>query len=208
MAEPLILVCVSYVPLLEGGAGQVIDAEVLQSPEFKAKLGKLEKLQECVGVLWGIEDGKLHPVLLHDRADEIASHLRLWSEGKPEEWFTLHFYEHNNHLAILLFPDVEKSIERLKLALSLQHIEMKDEIAKAEARILCAPLVYRSKPGMGEVYGKNRNNLPDEMRLCMIKTSDVEGGLPREDAVEYPIGTFKVKRNDPFIKSYVEPHFE
>ena len=77
------------------------------------------------GVLWANypfeksdnQEPTIIPILMIDRMREVVDHLVYWSEGVPEEWFTLCFGSKSpNDYAVALMPDLQRSIQRQEFA--------------------------------------------------------------------------------------------
>lgn len=88
---------------------------------------EIAKLQEELpsgsarACLWMLDENGPKAILAMEHADAIAEHFKHWAEGKPEEWFKLHFLEKGPSYAVALFPNFLKSAERWKIAFQLRH---------------------------------------------------------------------------------------
>lgn len=71
--------------------------------------------QLVAGVLWVSDGDTPYPVFLMDRATEVANHLVAWMAGDTDR-FTIHIDQRGDGYAMLLLPDVNKSINRWKVA--------------------------------------------------------------------------------------------
>jgi hypothetical protein len=100
--------------------------------------------------LWySTEDGgTATPCFLIDRAEEVVEHLKVWTEGNPSEWFKLFVYAESDKYHVVLFPNLEKSIERFKISMLHLTGEFADNHGKFS--LLFRPLHFIS-PGLG--YG-------------------------------------------------------
>jgi len=72
-----------------------------------------------------IADGAFFPVLILPRGPEIATHLRAWSEGEPEDWFDLiiddAYDAGDTRYCAVLMPRPGRSIDRWRLGYRLTH---------------------------------------------------------------------------------------
>ena len=109
---------ISYVPLLRGAAGDLInlkekDAATKQIKDIYEKyidtdVGSVKGCAWCMST----ETGEIGIALAIKNAAEIHEHLVGWAEGVPQRWFDLCLYDDGNRYAITLIPNVERSIER------------------------------------------------------------------------------------------------
>lgn len=120
---------ISYWPLLNaqdllGAPGECLELDA------EAKLKTLwEQLDQTevppvAAVLWAgypfdapsLDEATIMPIFVMDKAEPIAAHLEEWMEGDTDR-FTLHVDDRGDDgYAIMLMPDITKSIERWKLA--------------------------------------------------------------------------------------------
>lgn len=129
------LVLVSYVPLLRGLPGQLVEAAEL-APLLDTKVGHVE------AVVWTLGDeGEISPIFAMDRADEVFEHIVEWSEGAPATWFKLYVDENEDEYALALVPDVQRSLDRFLLARAL--LTGADASSHDEVRVVFRPLLFR-----------------------------------------------------------------
>lgn len=132
-------IVVSYVPLLRGAPG------LTMAPQGAAKL--LESVSDAdtghvEAIVWAQDDSEVPwPVLVLERADEVFEHLVEWSEGSPATWFKLAWLAGDGEYALALFPRVDKSVERYKLA---HRLGTGQEIpADARFQVVFRPILFR-----------------------------------------------------------------
>lgn len=76
---------------------------------------------EFKGIMWVSEEEHLMPVIICNRAKEVARHLSYYSEGAPRDWFKLCHGICGTQYGIVLMPDIEKSIKRQELAQNIMN---------------------------------------------------------------------------------------
>ena len=108
-----IAVCVSYWPLLQAQAGSTM-------PFSKASVESLLRsivIPDICGCAWISTDHGPEPILIIERkAKQITEHLLNWCDHKPSDWFSLHLVRHRRSYALAVWPDIEKSIRRFRVA--------------------------------------------------------------------------------------------
>lgn len=117
---------VGYVPLLltrwmqQGGVpmySTVRDKEDIERFQEMASEAYRESQESGVGlvraILW-VGGDRIAPVFIMDRAKEIHDDLKLFSEGKPEKFFTLNYATGPQGYTVLLVPNIEQSTKRVK----------------------------------------------------------------------------------------------
>ena len=131
-----VLVLVSYVPLLRGAPGQLLAPDAVGSL-LDTDAGHVD------AIVWAIDDaGRFSPIFAMARAEEAFEHLVEWSEGSPATWFQLlyDYDENDDEYAMALVPNVQRSVDRSRLAHSLATgVEASHE----EVRVVFQPLLFR-----------------------------------------------------------------
>jgi hypothetical protein len=74
----------------------------------------------------------------------VAEHLKVWSENRPEIWFDLAFSELNGSYGVSIFPNLERSLERFKIANQIRTGYPIDE-KNSEFRFIFKPLHFISE---------------------------------------------------------------
>ena len=165
------LVLVSYIPLLRGSPGKLVDpAEV--APLLDTDAGHVDAIAWAAG-----DDGELSPVLAMDRANDVFDHLVEWSEGAPATWFKLVVDESDDEYAMALVPDAQRSLDRFLLAWSL--LAGTDVPSADEVRVLFQPLVFR-----GPKSDVSRRALPllrGEVTIGFLDVRELSAGDARLD---------------------------
>jgi hypothetical protein len=158
---------ISYAPLTP------VDTQLYESRETIEKMmpkletsfsGEVGKAYACA---WArTKDSGVMPVFVLDRAKEIYDHLVAWSEGRPEVWFKLYFYKTKKRYAIILFPEIEKSIARFKFRMALGNVDYNEKDDKIE--VICHPLLFTSA-NLGMI---NKVPLAPKMSLGLLDKND------------------------------------
>lgn len=165
------LVLVSYVPLLRGVPGQLVNAADA-APLLDTDAGHVD------AVVWAVSDsGEFSPVFAMARADEVFEHLVEWSEGTPAIWFKLAVDENDDEYAMALVPDVQRSLDRFLLARSL--ISGVDVPPSDDVRVVFQPLVFRGPKS--EVSRRALPLLRDEVTVGFLDVRELSAGLDRLD---------------------------
>ena len=119
------------------------------------------KLGSASACLW-LKDDEPHPVFIMDQGDDIADHLRLWSEGKPSDWFNLMAVEcDDGHYSLMIVPRVDKSIKR-------HGTNINKAILNADCKVVFVPLQCRaeatdnSRSYLNQLNGTIRIGILDE----------------------------------------------
>jgi hypothetical protein len=190
---PETLVCFSYFPLLRGTPGQTISID----GEADAKKLLEETLAKCHSgqahaCLWAMFDGVPTPVLVYEGAHEIADHLVEWAEGKPDEWFRIHFRERDGRYAIAIQPDLDRSIWRFRTAYFIAQGELLPP--NVSIKVMFQPLTFIS--GVEHCFGRVRDQLPRHLRVGFLNRHDLDDKNPAsiDDSTIKLVGPFEVAR--------------
>ena len=190
MADKNSYVVISYIPLLTGQPGTF----------FQSGPDALEELQDYINTLpdgevracmWVEHDGVPSPVFVLEHADAIREHLVAWTEEKPSEWFSLALVHRKpNTYALALMPNLEKSLERWKIAFQLST---GFPPAPGEFRFFFKPLHFMT--GAGESYMKLRKRVPRSMNVGFLDVKDVPADPKETDINKIQfVGPFTVSR--------------
>ena len=154
-----VAVVVSYVPLL-------VDRPVFCTEPDDPELTRLLRtMDECSSghvdaCLWITDGEHVVPVFALEKASEVASHLRMWSEGKPGDWFRLCFAESRGRYTAVLFPDLDRSVRRFQ---ETYRILTGKTVEADEYRVMHVPLGFVS--GSKHIFDQVRN------RMSIVLTS-------------------------------------
>jgi len=137
------LLVVSYVPGLDLDEPKFLNAK---PEEIKKHLPEMPDAN-IEGCVWfGTEEQGIMPGFIIEKAEEVRNHITRWSENKPKEYFYVSYYHDQENYAIGLFPNLEASKERNRLAYKILH--MKDLPDDTEYVFLFVPWLFLSpKPG-------------------------------------------------------------
>ena len=185
--KPTSAVVVSYVPLL----AQSFLAGEWPSTELTDRLHEIDQCPDghVDGCLWLAEGERVVPVFIMERAHAIADHILMWSEQRPEEWFTLCFCEREKHYATVLFPNIQNSVVRFRLNWLQQFEEF---ITPEQFHVIFRYLHFASGPQ--HVFHRVRSRIADRNMLGFIDTSDVNPQKPSDvnPACIKTLGPFQV----------------
>lgn len=114
---------VGYWPLLDYSKFTPGQTTEVTKAEDVMKMVTEADTPPVAGILWSMypfetddpESGVAIPIFIMNKAVEIAEHLKIWLEGDNSR-MTLHFEQRKEGYAVLLLPDIRKSIERFKAA--------------------------------------------------------------------------------------------
>jgi len=122
-------------------------------------------------------------------AVEIAGHLSEWSEDKPGEWFALCFAERQGRYTAILFPNINQSIARFKVARIARYEEI---VTAKDYQVLFRPLCFVAAPR--HMFSQVRCRIPDWASVGFLDTYDVDLGKPHDIDPERikMVGPFKV----------------
>lgn len=199
MADKRAYVIISYIPLLRGQAGNLIDISAKgPSDDIKNRISEaMESMAGYIeGVAWSLSDNKPAPTLIMHQMDEVLTHLIEWSEELPQMWFNFHIYEHNDKYTVALMPNFEQSVARFAVALKMFHnIEMD---TKAPVHLLFKPLIFVSGPNP-RTFNLIKKDLPSKMMVRCIDAKDVPAekppGFEMDEKKIRELGQFKVRRD-------------
>ena len=189
--KPTSVVVVSYVPLLTGEPGRTV---AVGDPGITALLRQADDcpsghVEAC---LWLADGTDVMPIFMMEKAHAIADHLSEWAEGNPDEWFSLYFAERLGRYVATLFPNINRSITRFKVA----RIAFYEEVITArDYSVLFRPLCFVSGPK--HVFGEVRDRLLDLSSVGFVDSRDVDRHEPLNldpEAIK-TIGPFPVCRN-------------
>jgi hypothetical protein len=119
-------------------------------------------------------DGLPTPILVYDRAHEIAEHLVEWTEGDPGEWFRVHFHERDGRYAIAIQPDLDKSIRRFRTAYFVAQGELLPP--DISIKVMFQPLTFVS--GVEHCFGQVPDQLPQHLHVGFLNRHDWDGRNP------------------------------
>jgi hypothetical protein len=154
------LLLVSYVPLLRGTAGTLIEQDVTSALEHL--LSKLPS-GEAHACLWTESAGRFSPVLVMEQAEAIAQHLVEWAEGDPALWFRLAIGQHRGRYAVALLPDLSRSRNRFELARRVAGLPIPDDVEYCH---VYRPLHFVS--GRAHTYKRISRHIPSRVTLGLL----------------------------------------
>ena len=163
--KPITYVVLSYFPLLVGNAGDTIDLDAGTIDELQDFLKDFPGIATCC--LWTKHKDGLRPVLVFEDADRIYDHLIAWSENDPGGRFNLTIIQKGGKYLIALAPDVEKSIDRFKIA---RQLKTGFPIpSNSQFHVMFQPLYFVS--GSSNMFALVKDELPDEVHVGLMDAS-------------------------------------
>lgn len=192
-------IIISYVPLLTGKPGEIIDSDAML--KLADKMDDLAKNGHVNGCFWAIDLDNPQLVFAMDKGDEIAEHLRLWSDGNPEEWFNVCIAEYNGRYAVALLPDVKLSIERFKFA----HETFNNSKFNSDDHfhVFFVPIIFTSQhQPMTYIMIKDHIKTHIGIHIIDMKNVDIDKPNSLDSSKIHSIGTFKIDyTNVEYLKS-------
>jgi hypothetical protein len=154
----------------------------------------LRTMDECSSghvdaCLWITNGQHVVPVFALEKACEVASHLRMWSEDKPGDWFRLCFTEDHGRYAAMLFPDLDRSVKRFQ---ETYRILTGKTVEADEYRVMHVPLGFVS--GRKHIFTQVRSRIAEQTMLGFIDSSRVDPVKPlaTDPATIEMVGPFQV----------------
>jgi hypothetical protein len=183
-----VAVVVSYVPLL-------VDRPVFCTEPDDPELTRLLRtMDECSSghvdaCLWITDGEHVVPVFALEKAYEVASHLRMWSEGKPGDWFRLCFAESRGRYTAVLFPDLDHSVRRFQ---ETYQVLTGKTVKADEYRVMHVPLGFVS--GRKHIFTQVRSRIAEQTMLGFIDSSrvDQDNALAIDPGSIEMVGPFRV----------------
>jgi hypothetical protein len=190
---------VSYVPLLTGEAGSLVDSEDLAGLVDQLPSGGADA---CI---WLMRDHQPIPVFVMENANDIIDHLVAWSEEKPIEWFSLKIMDRDGKYAIALIPNLEKSVERWRMA---YHLRVGYPVpTNAHFNIFFRTINFVS--GGKTSYHSVKDMIGPETQVGFIDLKDVDRNDPSK--IDYQkircLGPFPINRGiniDQYMESIID----
>jgi hypothetical protein len=194
MNERIKAVVVSYVPMMVSNDAGRIDLD------FEAVSESITDCPDGVadGCVWlQDDDGSAHPCLLYAEAEQLAGHLKLWSENEPGEWFQLVIGEYGGRYGMALIPKFDKVVERFRLAFQLRNgYPLPDDM---DFEFVFTPLHFASQ--FDHTFTQVKPAVKDRMTLSVACVSDLEDGYESVNwnEVLIDLGTFEVIQDGPLV---------
>ena len=110
-------ILISYFPFLEGTAGHQCSTDDIEQIDQILDGCKIPIINGIAWVYYPFDKQEtVIPVLVVDRAKELADHLVLWAENEIERRFDLFIDDRPEGYVLALMPNIDESIKRYKLA--------------------------------------------------------------------------------------------
>lgn len=170
------VVLISYWPLLNYTKQQPTTAvEGLQTAAWlKTILPPDVYVRAC---LWTRDKNGHQPVLILERAQEIADHLLGWTVRQQSEWFDLIVTDNEVSYCVALFPRLKKSIDRWELNQSL-YTGKQPSPEQRQYNIIFCPLAFNAP--LSSTYQTIRGNISKQtsMYLGLLDSKEIAGRDP------------------------------
>jgi len=156
------------------------------------------------GCIWVDDDG-VAPILLFECVSDLFGDMNYWSQGNPEEWFTIDIAQRGEKYTILLMPDLKKSAKRN----SFRHFTEYEEIAPFRgAEILFKPIGFVSDTST--TYNIIKDKIGKSMKIGFYNVSEFDPedavGSINEDRIHWT-KPLVVRINHPSIKRMFDDLF-
>lgn len=180
--------------------------------KFRVEFEPRSKLSGATACLWMLRDeSSKEPiaVLVLERAKEIGEDLKLWAEGKPEEWFDAEIGQLGDRYAIVLLPRFEKSIARQKVA---TLIDLEEIFDSDKYTIMFSPLHFVSLSS--NAFNGIKHNIGKKITIYVIDKEYVDPDHPFDfrQSDLFELGTFDVPGPDstgkPYLRDLLEEEVE
>jgi len=190
-----VAIVVSYVPLLMGEAGRTD----LNPEEIGPLIDGADATAKACVWLHDDEFGPV-PVMLFEGARDIADHLKAWAEEKPEDWFKLVLAEHGDLYGLALMPNLDKGVERFRMAYQLRNgLPLPKDV---KYQFLFKPLSFVSQPG--HVFSHLRPELRQKTKVCLMDVADFKGADTDWNGAVVELGVFEIVTKGRPIQFVVE----
>lgn len=129
-------ICIGYVPLYYRSVSKDILGGDQDPYEFMSNRLCHTPPIKISACLYTNHNGQITPVLVCNKAKEVAEHILFYSQGKPAERFRFYIGSNEGHYYIIIQPKVEKDITDYR-----KHHKLPEN---AQVQILMKHLVFTS----------------------------------------------------------------
>lgn len=196
-------VCIAYCPLFKHEPGT--DMLIEYNNDFDELFEDISKYpNDAQAIIWVDLHEKITPVLVYDNALKVSKHLKKWSEGHPEEWFELAISKHNGSYMMILFPDINRCVDRFKLT---QLCDGRDVTVETKVHVVTRPIAFRSN-GEISMFKEVENMTELPLGLLDSKHFDPDNQTKIPVSKIKMLGTFNLEINpehlDDFVRSSLD----
>ena len=163
------MLVLSYMPMLASMASNFeLNSDSVDG--FTSVVQSAAKLAVGDGCVWLTDDdGRILPIIILEEGDEIVEHLKVWSEGKPEEWFDFLAVElDGGDVELLLSPRIEKSVVRH--GLNFPDVDL------SGCKVLFTPIRVRFEKSA--IAGRFLESLGESVRVGIVDAAYLLFGDP------------------------------
>ena len=164
-------VVVSYWPLIDIDKPKIFDKD--PANELQRFVEDTPEIN-VMGCAWILKDEEPIPVLIVDRAKEIQEHMLKWCEDDPLKWFKFCIQEVDNQYVLIIYPDVEHSIQRFRLACLHFHDFIPPE--NAQYKVIFSPIRFLCESNTA--YQSIKDQLNDRILVGFLDAKSVDRNDP------------------------------
>lgn len=163
------------------------------------------------GVIWAAEnvDSPIYPIIVSDKAKEVADHLKTWSSNNSREWFKFYHLQYTykgvSAYGLVLHPDTTLSVKRVTLANTFHG---RKKVSMDDVTIIYKPIgVFAKTSDAYRAFSKSCQKttkvyLADSSNVTNMNDLDKLKDLETVDLGEYDVA----KPTWCKIKSYCQHH--
>ncbi len=200
---------IGYYPLLYPHNIGISPGHFIDSKDMIDRLSKIDEVDvSSGGVIWTANGDRVSPIMVfRSHAAELAKHIKYWCDNDFSR-LSLQFQMRGDSYAMVVMPDVSKTIERVKLA---GIIYESDVLIRDNVSIIYKPLMCYCPTS--ESYKKIVEHFPDvsSMDLRFIELPDLGNtDMSKIDFINdsIDVGTFEVKKPDAISQQHFDNIFE
>lgn len=185
------VVLISYFPLFSPWLEYDYAGREYSVDDLESIINKMDENNSGVvhGCMWVYDENGPQPIMIVDRAKELADHLIQWAEQEPSEWFEIAVNSKDDKYAIVLMPNIQRSINRWKFA----HFARHGEDVDYKFNVLFDPIHFVSSQSH-TFFSKVKSEFEskDKSDLYFLDAKDVEDDMKKSADKAIKVGTFNV----------------
>lgn len=190
-------IVISYIPKLYSSIDEAFIE--LDNKEAVQKLNKVmgDPDNHVKAIVWAMtgDQKQIYPVILMEDAFNVARHIEQWTEGDVAGWFEVQIREQDGRYAVVLYPNVKRSVERQAKFYEIHFGKKIDK--KVEVEVIFMPLSFISESS--HTYNKVKGQLGETTMIGF--TTDLE-------TEPYILGNGKRLKLNKQATGYIESAFE
>ena len=194
-------ILISYFPFLEGIAGHQYSTDDIKQIDRILDNSKVPIINGIAWVYYPFDKQEtVIPVLVVDRAKELADHLVLWAENEIERRFDLFIDDRPEGYVLALMPNINESVKRYKLARLMMYEEI---IQDNDFQVLFGVLGTICKNG---TYKAIKDKLLKKTYIGFVGPNDLDEDQ-NSISIVGPVG-IKDVASSALAKKYCDERFE